>query len=49
MFTSIEVVSTFEENYFKEFSFSTKFIIESIEVINDFVDEMMFRMQNSFV
>ena len=49
MFILIEVVSTSEENCFKKFSFFTKFVDENIELIDDFVDKILFRMQNSFV
>ena len=49
MFTSVEIVSTFEKNCFKKFSFFTKFVKKDIESIDDFVDKILFRMQNSFV
>ena len=49
MFMSIEIVSTSEENCFKKFSFFMKFIDENIKLIDDFVNEILFRMQNSFV
>ena len=41
MFMSIEIVSTSEENYFKKFSFFTKFVKKNIELIDDFVDEIL--------
>ena len=49
MLTLIEIVSTFEENCFKKFSFFIKLVKKSIKSINDLVDEILFRMQNSFV
>ena len=49
MFTSIEIVLTFEKDCFKKFSFLTKFVKENIESINDFVDEILFQMQNLLV
>ena len=49
MFTLIEIVSTSEENYFKKFSFFTKFIKKNIESIDDFVDKILFWIQHSFV
>ena len=49
MFTSIKIILTFEEDYFKKFSFFTKFVKENIKSIDDFVDEILFRMQNSLV
>ena len=39
---SIEIVLTSEENCFKRFSFFTKFVKKDIELINDFVDEILF-------
>ena len=46
---SIEIISTFEENYFKKFSFFIKFIKKNIESIDNLVDEILFRIQNSFM
>ena len=45
----IEIVLTFEENCFKKFSFLTKFVKKNIELIDNLVDEILFRMQNSLV
>ena len=49
MFTSIEIILTFEENYFKKFSFFMKLVKKNIKSINDFVDEILFQMQNLFM
>ena len=49
MFTSIKIVSTFEENYFKKLSFLTKFVKENIKSIDNLINEILFRMQNSLV
>ena len=49
MFTSVEIVLTFKENYFKKFLFFIRFVKKNIESINDFVNEILFRMQNSLV
>ena len=49
MFMLIEVVSTSEKNYFKRFLFFTKLVKKNIESIDDFVNEILFRMQNSLV
>ena len=49
MFTSIEIILTFKENCFKKFSFFTKLIRKNIELIDDFVDEILLRMQNSLM
>ena len=49
MFTSVEVVSTFKENCFKRFSFLIKFVKENIESIDDFINEILLQMQNSFM
>ena len=49
MFTSIEIVSTFKEDYFKKLSFFMKLVKKNIESIDDFVDEILFQMQHSFV
>ena len=46
---SIKIVSTFEENCFKKFSFLTKFVKKNIKLIDDFIDEILLQMQNSFV
>ena len=46
---SIEIISTSEKNCFKKLSFFTKLIRKNIESINDFIDEILFRMQNSFI
>ena len=47
--TSIKIVSTFEKNYFKKLSFFMKFVKKNFKSIDDFVDEILFRMQNSLM
>ena len=49
MLTSVEIVSTSEKDYFKRFSFFTKLVRESIKLIDDFINEILLRMQNSLV
>ena len=49
MFILIEIVSTSEKSCFKKFLFFTKFVDESIESIDNFIDEILFRMQYSLV
>ena len=49
MLTSVEIVSTFEKGCFKRLLFFTKLVRKDIESIDDFVDEILFRMQNSLV
>ena len=49
MFMSVEIVLTPEKNCFKKFSFFTKLVKENIESIDDLVDEILLRMQNSLV
>ena len=49
MFMLIKIISTSEENCFKKLSFFTKFVKKNIESIDDFIDEILFRMQNSLV
>ena len=44
MFTSIEIVLTFEEDRFKKLSFFTKFVKKNIELIDDFIDEILLRI-----
>ena len=49
MFMLIEIVLTSEENHFKKLSFFTKLVKKNIKSIDDFVDEILLRMQNSLV
>ena len=49
MFTLIKIVLTSKKNCFKKFSFFIKLIKENIKSIDDFVDEILFQMQNLFV
>ena len=49
MLTLIEIVSTFEKDCFKRFSFLTKLVRKNIESIDDFVDEILLQMQNSLI
>ena len=49
MFMLIKIILTSEEDYFKKFLFFTKFVDKNIELIDDFIDEILFQMQNSFV
>ena len=49
MFMSIKIISTFKENCFKKLLFFIKFIDENIKLINDFINKILFQMQNSFM
>ena len=49
MFTSVEIVLMSEENCFKKLSFFIKFVKKNIELIDDFIDEILLRMQNSLM